>query len=651
MAKLGVCYYPEHWPQSRWQDDAEAMAERGIRVVRIGEFAWSRLEPSEGSYDWAWLDKAISTLGAAGLQVVLGTPTATPPRWLVKQYPEILAWDAEGRPRKFGSRRHYCFSSRVYRDLACRFVEQMARRYGENPHVVAWQTDNEYGCHDTTVSYSDAAAEAFRLWLAERYGSIEDLNRSWGTVFWSQEYDDFADIEPPNLTVTEANPAQQLDFRRFSSDQVAAFNRDQVEILRRHAPGRDILHNFMGFETGFDHYDVSADLDVATWDSYPLGFLDQGWDSEDVKARFQRQGHPDFAAFHHDLYRSCGKGRFWVMEQQPGPVNWAPHNPAPLDGMLRLWAWECFAHGGEVTSFFRWRQAPFAQEQMHAGLLRPDGNPDRGAAEVAQIARELQDIALPETTRGDVALMFDYDAAWSLEIQPQGREFSHLRWAFEIYQSLRELGLNVDIVAPHHDFDHYKALILPGQPFVSDALAERLHRFKGKALIGPRSGSKTRDFSVPERLPPGPLQELLGVTVVRVESFAPTRNEPVALGNATYDAILWREELDSDQTALATFAGDFHPGAPALVEKDNFRYLACLASKPLLDKILCDFCVWSGLALTAPLGDLRLRRRGDLQFAFNYGTRPADAPAPPDAEFLLGSRRLPVAGVAAWKIH
>ena len=194
-------------------------------------------------------------------------------------------------------------------------------------------------------------------------------------------------------------------------------------------------------------------------------------------------------------------------------------------------------------------------------------------------------------------------------------------------------------------------MILPCQPFVSDTLAKRLQRFKGKALIGPRSGSKTRDFSVPERLPPGPLQELLGFTVVRVESFAPTRNEPVALGNATYDAMLWREELDSDQRALATFAGAFHPGAPALVEKDNFRYLACLASKPLLDKILCDFCVWSGLALSAPLGDLRLRRRGYLQFAFNYGTSPASVPAPADAQFLLGSLRLPAAGVAAWRIR
>lgn len=651
MAKLGVCYYPEHWPQSRWQEDAAAMADMGITYVRIGEFAWSRLESSPGNYSWDWLDTAIATLGDAGLEVVLGTPTATPPRWLIKQHPEILALDAEGRPRKFGSRRHYCFSSELYRNLACRFVEQMARRYGENPYVVAWQTDNEYGCHDTTISYSDAATEAFRLWLAQRYGAIEDLNQAWGTVFWSQEYDDFDDIDPPNLTVTEANPAHQLDFRRFSSDQVVAFNRAQVEILRQHAPGRDILHNFMGFETSFDHFDVSVDLDVASWDSYPLGFLDQGWFDKDTKARFQRQGHPDFAAFHHDLYRACGDGRFWVMEQQPGPVNWAPHNPAPLNGMLRLWAWECFAHGGEVTSFFRWRQAPFAQEQMHAGLLRPDGSPDTGAGEVAQIAMELKSLELPETTRGDIALMLDYDAIWNLEIQPQGREFSFLRWAFDIYQSLRERGLDVDIVAPHHILDGYKALILPCQPHVSEALAERLGTFKGKALIGPRSGSKTRDFSIPDHLAPGPLRDLLGLSVVRVESLAPGRVEAVQIGDTQYDAVLWREHLETDNPVLGRFTGDFHSGSPALVQNENLRYLACLASKPLLDKIIMDFCEWSEIEMVPTLNEVRIRRRGELQFAFNYGAGPAEAPAPAGAEFLLGSRTLPAAGVAAWTLR
>jgi beta-galactosidase len=372
--KLGCCYYPEHWPEEMWAEDARRMAEMGLSLVRIGEFAWSRIEPEPGTYDWAWLDRAIETLHSAGLKVILGTPTATPPKWLVDQMPDMVALDDQGRPRGFGSRRHYCFSHEGYRGECVRIVTAMAKRYGKHPAVTAWQTDNEYGCHDTVLSFSKSAAQGFRSWLSAKYDSIDALNQAWGNVFWSMEYRSFSEIDPPNLTVTEANPAHWLDYRRFASLEVSGFNLAQTNILREHSPGRDITHNFMGFFTEFDHHDVGRDLDVATWDSYPLGFLEQFWFSEDEKRAYFRQGHPDIAAFHHDLYRGCSNGRWGVMEQQPGPVNWARFNPAPLPGMVALWTLEAMAHGAEFTSYFRWRQAPFAQEQMHAGLLRPNSS-------------------------------------------------------------------------------------------------------------------------------------------------------------------------------------------------------------------------------------------------------------------------------------
>ncbi|MEC8197579.1 MAG: beta-galactosidase, partial [Pseudomonadota bacterium] len=222
---LGTCYYPEHWPREIWREDARRMAEIGLTWVRIGEFSWSRLEPRPGELQFGWLDEAIEVLGAAGLRVVLGTPTATPPRWMLDRHPDMLAVDDQGRPRKFGSRRHYCFSHEGYKQECARIVTLMAERYGRNPHVAAWQTDNEYGCHDTTISYSDAARQAFQRWLAQRYQNIHDLNRDWGNVFWSMEYECFENIDLPNLTVTEPNPAHSLAFRRFASDQVLAFNR------------------------------------------------------------------------------------------------------------------------------------------------------------------------------------------------------------------------------------------------------------------------------------------------------------------------------------------------------------------------------------------------------------------------------------------
>ena len=302
--KLGVCYYPEHWPEEWWADDAKRMRDVGISWVRIAEFAWSRIEPEPGRFDWGWLDKAVSTLGGAGLKIVMCTPTATPPKWLIDRDPTILALDRSGRPRKFGSRRHYCFSSESYRAESARITTAVAERYGNNAAVGAWQTDNEYGCHDTTLSYSDSAAKRFRQWLARRYNDIDSLNRAWGNVFWSMEYRSFEEIDPPNLTVTESNPSHRLDYRRFASDEVASFNKIQTDIIRKLSPGRDITHNFMAFHTDADAFEIAKDLDFASWDNYPLGTLGQSWLPRETKARYLRQGHPDMAAFQHDLYRA-----------------------------------------------------------------------------------------------------------------------------------------------------------------------------------------------------------------------------------------------------------------------------------------------------------------------------------------------------------
>lgn len=454
---LGVCYYPEHWPRDRWAEDARRMRECGLSYVRIGEFSWSRLEPEPGRFDFEWLDQAIATLHAEGLQVVLGTPTPTPPKWLVDRHPDILATDREGRLRKFGSRRHYSFSSRAYQAHTRRIVTVIAQRYGNHPAVAGWQTDNEYGCHDTTRSYGPEDLLAFREWLRAKYGSIEALNAAWGNVFWSMEYRTFEEIDLPNLTVTEANPAHWLDFYRFSSDQVAAYNKLQVEIIRQYSPGRFITHNFMGYTPDFDHFKVAEDLDVASWDSYPLGFTDMDVlpVSEEEKLRYARTGHPDIPAFHHDLYRGV-KPRWWVMEQQPGPVNWAAHNPSPAPGMVRLWTWEALAHGAEVVSYFRWRQFPQAQEQMHAGLNRPDFQPDVGYWEAQQVARELEGLELPPTQQAPVALVFDYEADWVTRIQPQGREFTYRDLVWNFYQALRSLGLDVDFVKPGGSLEGYR---------------------------------------------------------------------------------------------------------------------------------------------------------------------------------------------------
>ena len=636
--RLGVCYYPEHWPEPLWAEDARRMVEAGLSRVRIGEFAWSRIEPEPGRFDWEWLDRAIDVLHAAGLGVILGTPTATPPKWLLDSLPDMVAIDAEGRPRGFGSRRHYCFSHPQFRSEAVRITRALATRYGGHPAVVAWQTDNEYGCHDTVLSYSEAARGAFRHWLATRYGTIAALNAAWGNVFWSMEYRSFAEVELPNLTVTEANPAHWLAFRRFSSDQVVSFNRAQVDVLREHSPGRDVVHNFMGFFTEFDHHDVGADLDVAGWDSYPLGFLDSFRFSAADKLAYARQGHPDIAAFHHDLYRGCAPGGRWsVLEQQPGPVNWARYNPAPLPGMVRLWTLEAMAHGAELVSYFRWRQYPRAQEQLHAGLLRPDSVAAPGLAEAAQAAQDIAALGPAGIPPRSVALVFAYDAEWVTGIQPQGAGLSALWAAFDCYSALRRLGLDVDIVPPHAPLDGYALCVIPCLPIVPDALVGSLERFSGQVVIGPRSGSRDADFAIPDALPPGPLQRVFPAKVARVESLRPGLRH----AGDSWAVEHWLEHLDTAAEAELVAAD----GTVAGWRHERVRYLATWPGAELTDAVMARAARDAGLAVHGMPAGLRLRRAGGRVFAFNYAAAPIELPASLDGTLVLGQRRLEPAGV------
>ncbi|MEV8468528.1 beta-galactosidase [Fluviibacterium sp. DFM31] len=615
---LGTCYYPEHWPREIWQEDARRMAEAGLTWVRIGEFAWSRLEPVAGEYDFDWLDDAIAVLGAAGLKVVLGTPTATPPRWMIDRHPDMLAVDADGRPRKFGSRRHYCFSHEGYKGECARIVTRLAERYGRNPHVAAWQTDNEFGCHDTTYSYSDAARDAFRGWLRSRYpgqgndGDIDALNAAWGNIFWSMDYGDFDQIDLPNLTVTEPNPSHVLDFRRFSSDQVVAFNRLQSEIIRAHSDA-PIAHNYMGRITDFDHYDVGADLDIASWDSYPLGFLEDRVPATVAQQQtYARQGDPDFQAFHHDLYRAVGRGRWWVMEQQPGPVNWAPYNPAPLPGMVRLWSWEAFAHGAEAVCYFRWRQAPMAQEQMHAGLLRPDSVDAAGIKEARQVAEELAGAPEVSPSQPDIALIFDYDAEWAWAIQPHGAGLSYFELVFDTYRALRRLGLSVDILPARPDvLDGYKLIVAPGLMHMTEALKAALNDSGTTVLIGPRSGARDATMRTPVPLPPA--MPGLDVTVSYVESLRP--DLPIGLqgGGAIRS---YRDVLETSAEILVrTEAGE-----AALVAQGQILYSAGWFDPSAMMRVMRLACLRAGIDTMDLPGGVRCRDTGTERFWFNYDT-------------------------------
>jgi beta-galactosidase len=460
--------------------------------------------------------------------------------------------------------------------------------------------------------------------------------------------------------VTEAHPSHRLDYRRFASDEVARYNRMQVEIIRTHSPGRPVAHNFMQLFTEFDHYKVAADLDVASWDSYPLGALEEQWFAPDVKARWLRCGHPDFASFNHDVYRGMSKLPFWVMEQQPGPVNWALWNPAPLPGMVRLWSWEAFAHGAGCVSYFRWRQAPFAQEQMHAGLNTPDNRLDVGGNEAAQVADEIRTVLAANADanaaiRSKVALVYDYEAKWLFEIHPQGADFHYPRFAFEYYSALRALGLDVDVVPVNAPLDGYSLIVVPPLPVVPDDFAARLASSGAQVVLGPRTGSKTPDLRIPANLPPGSLASVLPGRVWRVESMRPNVTEGVRLadsknaGNDDGYARHWRDFIDSDAAAALDVRARFVDGHPAYVRSGSFHYFASLFDDALTVQLFERIAREAGVA-TMQLGEsVRLSRRGALTYAFNYGDATHVLGDVADDAFVIGSRTLAPQGVAVYR--
>jgi beta-galactosidase len=664
--KLAVCDYPEHVNRETWLEFPKRMKAVGLTYVRIGEFAWSKLEPKRDQFEFAWLDEAIEALHAEGLRVVLGTPTATPPAWLIRAHPEILPVDAQGRVRDFGSRRHYDYSSQVYWQESRRIVEVLAKRYGNHPAIAGWQTDNEHGCHDTTRSYSPAAREGFQGWLEQKYGTVSALNEAWGTVFWSQNYSSFSEVGLHNLTVTEPNPSHVLDFYRYSSDQVIAYDRMQTAILREHSPGRFVTHNFMIFFSDFDHFKAAEHLDFVTWDNYPTGMLEffaPPGVGEEVKTAFARTGHPDLVSFNHDIYRGLktdAEGRgvgFWVMEQQCGQVNWATWNPLPAPGAVKLWTLQAMAHGADVVSYFRWQAATEAQELMHSGLLRYDGSDDRGALEVRSFAPKLEDISdAPVETK--VALLHDYESLWAYDVQKHAADSSYWGQTMLFYMALRGLGLDVDIRHPSSDLSRYSVVVAPALHILSTDTADNLERYVhggGQLVLGPRSGFRMPTGAVWKTRAPGPLAALAGVKVQNFDAMRPGLTSRVEAFDSSYNTRTWNESLEvtaDDVQVLGTYSNDPLYGLAAVTHRrqdaGGTTYVGAW-DEGLIASTLMHILGIAGVKYTVLEPGLRISKRGGFVYAQNWSRGGMPAPAPEGTTFVIGEALLEPAGVAVWQ--
>ena len=642
---LGSCYYPEQWSSIPTKTDAIAMHQLGLTYTRIAEFSWSKIQPSEGVWDWEWLDLAIDELHSNGIRIILGTPTASPPKWLTDAHPSILPVNKQGIRMHASSRKQYSYSSEVYRHYSAKITMKMATRYGQHPGIVGWQIDNEFGWGNM-YSYDSDATIRFRTWLSEKYNhSIDTLNEAWGTVFWSMTFDTFDAIELPFLTVADANPSALLDYYRFASDEVISFAEIQTQILRRQSPNRFITTNFMGCFTGFNHFRIAKLLDFASWDNYPLGFTSTfPFISQNDKQRYAKTGHPDIASFNHDLYSAISNGSFWVMEQQPGPVNWASNNPSPFPGMVRLWTWEAFAHGADTVSYFRWRRSAFAQEQMHTGLLRRDSSHDQGYDEARQVLQDMTILNQTQDTEmtSSVAIVFDYEAAWVLEIEPQGSGFgSYISLVFMYYTALRQLGIDVTFVSTDMPLNHFKVVIVPTLPIIPDTFLKHMHNAPTTMfLFGPRSGSKTKAFHVPASLAPGNLQVFIPLKVHRVESFAWSTTDTILWQNKTYTVSVWKEWINSSLIPDATFESDLRG---ALFSHRNVEYMAFYPTSAFLNDYLAHHLTTNGISTIQLPDSMRIVQNSNISFAFNYDNSVQQIPTQlsQNATFLIGHPEVP----------
>ena len=527
---MGADWYPEQWPEERWETDLAMMEAAHLNVSRVAEFAWSRMEPSEGQFDFAWLDSAIRLAERHHIAIVLGTPTAAPPAWLTQKYPETLRVEQDGQRVTHGTRAHGSVTSVKYREFCRRIAEEMAKRYGHDANVVGWQIDNEYGYG--LMSYNEEGRKQFQGWLQAKYKTLDALNQHWTTSYWSQTYDDWSEIPIP---VGEHNPGLRLDWQRFITYAWAGYQQNQIDAIRAHSdPRQFITGNFMGYGfNAFDHYVMTKPLTFVAWDDYVgSGHLD-----------------PDTNGISHDAMRGLKRENIWIIETQPGSVNWSNLNNSLDKGEVRAMAWHDIGHGADEVSYWQWRSALNGQEEIHGTLVGPDGKPVPLLEEVARTAKEFADLqnAFRDTrVVSQVALLNDYDSRWAIDWQKHTEKYDQFAILRSYYQALRKIAQSIDIVSPDVPLDSYKLVVAPDLYLLPKERAEHLLAYVkngGHLVLGPRSGMKDEFNALLPIRQPGYLAGPLGAQVQQY--YALEKPIPVTGSLGDGQASVWAEWLVS----------------------------------------------------------------------------------------------------------
>lgn len=553
----GVDYYPEAWSESQWEKDAAMMQAAGINFVRLGEFAWVKMEPQEGKFDFDWLDRALRVLNAHGIRVVLGTPTASPPAWLYAKYPDVAATDENGVRYRFGSRRNTCLHSPHFIAATRSIVSAMAEHFKDHPGVLGWQIDNEVGGPDC---YDDYCLRAFQDWCHAKFQTLDALNRAWGTIFWGHTFSDWSEIPLPWNTLYHAhNPSLALDFHRFFSDSTRDYVKLQADILRETSPSKAITTNEMGMFDNVDYSELNRQIDFVAWDSYPL---------------FEQDPTDYFGTgMAHDLMRGSKENQnFMVMEEQGGLPGWNVfwgHQVAPQ--YYRLWAYQAIAHGADGVCYFRWRTSRYGTEQYWQGVLDQDSVPNERYKIVAQTGKEMEKLtAALEGSRpvSEVALLVSPDSRWAFHIQPLTKDFDYNRQMRSYYAAFRRLGANVDVIFPGDDFSGYKVLVAPSLFVVDAPLAAKLTKFVedgGTLFLTYRSGVKDEHNVVTDLTLPGPLSKLAGIAIHDYDPETNQKQEIVGLDGKSFPADVWFDILTpATAEPIASYGQGYYAGKPAV---------------------------------------------------------------------------------------
>ncbi|MBU3188130.1 beta-galactosidase [Clostridium bowmanii] len=550
---LGVDYYPEHWDIDLMDSDLTRMVEMGVNTIRIGEFAWHMMESTEGKYNFTFFDNVIKKAKEYGLKVIFGTPTATFPAWLSKAHPSILSEDIDGRKRVFGGRRQYCFNSNIYRQYTRKIVEQLISHYRDEQAIIAWQIDNELGHEGSDLCYCDQCRGAFQKFLQDKYKTIENLNDTYGTIFWGQTYNSFDEIPIPKKTITSHNPSLQLDYARFRDYSINSYAKMQIDIVRKlKGEQQEVTHNFYGgfFDKCFNQKTMAQGLDFVSYDNYPV------WGG------LKEPLSPASIAMTHDYARGLKNKNYWIVEQLMGAQGHTVIGYLPRPNQAKMWSYQAMAHGCSNILFFRWRGMNKGAEQYCLGIIDQNNRTSRKYYEAEEFFKDISQYEelVNSEIKSEVAVLYCFDNIWSWKAQPQSSEFDFTNELVRLYTPFHNLNVNMDVQSVDCDFSKYKVLILPVMNIIEKSLAERLEKFTengGIVIFSFRTGIKDENNNLYlGSVFPGYVQKLCGIEIEESESLQASQEIEI-LGQGTFENTIgtgkvWRDMI-STTTAKVLF--------------------------------------------------------------------------------------------------